>query len=100
MILTKGSELSARLSGKIICRACAYRLPCNGQNSVKDRSTRAKAEHKNATHVKKKKNRSGDVSKEIRRMYGTSSELDREDDGLVTHFAKHLSFVFYVTLID
>jgi hypothetical protein len=27
----------------------------------------------------------------------TSSELEREVDGLVTHFAKHLSFVFCVT---
>jgi len=36
--------------------------------------------------------------KRWKERWRTSSELDREVEGLVTHFAKHFSFVFWVCI--
>ena len=43
---------------------------------------------------KKKINQGMCLEKDQMALCCTSSELDRAVDGLVTHFAKHLSFVF------
>ena len=68
------------------------------RSKQRDRQVYEKKKNKNARKSPSRKiiRRSGFSLKGIVESIRTSSELEREVDGLVTHLAKHLSFVFCV----